>query len=235
MAMHVNSAKKVEYAKLIAETLHNAKTKINASVDEVRSITDRIRMKATDLAYNNIQELAAMQVEAIDKVAAAVNEDIITPLIKNAGIYGEKIGTDARAVQPDLEDVLAVKFTAEPVSETVIAGRGGDEDFNDANVAALGEAAAKFIQIRFSTIVEMGELTNKCKEEDMAEAYRSIGMKFENICNESTDKYNKLKAELLELGVMVAKDIEVAEGAGAAVGSVDTAVAGKSILGDLDY
>lgn len=230
MADHVNSQKKIDYARMISEVLSESKKKIVNNVQDIYNQCGIVRMAVTDKAYNNMVKIAALQINAIDTLARSVNNDIIEPLTKGA-IYGQALIDAAKKVMPELEAVEAIKFESVPIEASVIEGRGLDENWTNATQEAFSEACLEFIQVRYNLVIQIGELTTKCNEVDMRDIYRDMGISFETICNSCVDVYEKMKEELVAAGILVAKDIASAEDAASHVKAVGTAGPAKSILG----
>jgi hypothetical protein len=230
MASHVNSQKKVDYANLISEVLIESKKKIVSNVEDIHTQCGVIRMAVTDRAYNNMVNIAAVQINAIDTLARSIANDIIEPLTKST-IYGQALVEASKKALPNLEAVEAIKFDSIPFEASVIESRGLDENWTDATREAFAEACKTFIQVRYNLMIQIGELTNKCSEEDMKDTYREMGIAFETICNSTVDVYTKMKDELEQAGILVAKDIATAETAVSHVSSVGLAERGKDILG----
>lgn len=230
MADHVNSKKKVDYATKISEVLSDAKKKIVNNVEDIHNQCGVIRMAVTDKAYNNMVAIAALQINAIDTLARSVNNDILEPLAKST-IYGQAIVDAAKKTIPELEAVQSIKFDSVPIEASVIEGRGLDENWTDATQTAFSEACLSFIKVRYNLMIQIGELTTQCNEVDMKDTYRDVGIAFETICNSTVDVYEKMKEELIEAGILVAKDIATAEEAASHVKAVGTAGPAKSILG----
>lgn len=230
MADHVNSKKKVDYALMIAEVLSDSKKKIVNNVEDICNQCGVIRMAVTDKAYNNMVKIAALQINAIDTLARSVNADILEPLAKST-IYGQAIVDASKKAIPELEAVEAIKFDSVPIEASVIEGRGLDENWTDATQTAFSEACLAFIKVRYNLMIQIGELTTKCNEVDMKDTYRDVGIAFETICNSTVDVYEKMKDELIQAGILVAKDIATAEEAVSHVKAVGTAGPAKSILG----
>lgn len=231
MASHINSQKKIDYANMISDVLAEAKKKIIANIEDIHSQCESVRMAVTDRAYNNMVNIAAVQINAIDTLARAIATDIIDPLTHGT-IYGQALVEAAKKCLPNLDVVGSIKFDSVPFEASVIESRGLDENWTDATKEAFAEACKTFINVRFNLMTDIGELTTKCSEEDMKDTYRETGIAFETICNSTVDVYTKMKDELEEAGILVAKDIAAAEQTAAHTAAAGTAERGKSILGE---
>lgn len=227
--IRLNSGKKVQYSKEICEAVSKAKADIAKACEEMHGACGSIRMAVVDRAYVNLVEIAEKTIEMANAVVRTAAEDLIEPLTKDT-LSGAELTRQTKALMPELEACYNNVPEITRIPQSVIDGRGVDENWTEQSRAAFEEACKSFITVRQSLILTMGDITNKCKEEDSEGAYMKIGKATENIANSTVTQYTALQKQLEEAGLMVSEVFKQAESAGARIAAVGEAGAVTNIL-----
>ena len=236
MADRINSGKKIEYAKQVGEALAAAKSDIQKSVSTLRSMCDDVRFATADRCYNEIAKISNTIISAINEYATGIVEGVLTPLVSGQGghMSGEALNAKVAATIPDLEAIAAGDANIDMISDSVISGRGLDENWTESKKNAFGEECKYFIGVRAKLMAQVADISNKCAEEDTKVTYQNFGRKFEGTCNSVVAAYNGLKEQLAGAGILLTSAIEAMEQAYTAI-KTDTAEKAKDIIGgDLD-
>lgn len=220
--IRTNSGSKTKYAVAVNEAVVKAKSDIVKACEDMYASCNNIRMAVVDRAYANIVDIADKTVEAANAVIQTVAEDLIEPLTKDT-LSGAALTTEAKKILPELEACYHNVPEIVRIPQAVTDGRGLDENWTEASRAAFSEACTKFISVRQTLILTMGDITNKCKEEDSEAAYMRIGKATENIANSTVTQYSALQSQLEQAGIMVSDVFKQAEAAGARIAAVGEA------------
>lgn len=229
----LNSGKKINYAKQVCESSADFKNKIVRTCEEIHNQCEKMKTAVTDRTYNNIAEIGNTLIECANAVVRTTAEDLLEPLTKDT-ISGAELVRQSKALLPELEACYSNKPEIVPISDSVIDGRGLEEDWTDATRAEFGSVCSDFISLRMSYILQLGDITKQCKEEDTEGIFQRIGAATENVTNNTAAAYNKLQEQLEQAGILVDQAIKQAEAAGAKIANIDDISVDDIIHGDMD-
>lgn len=227
MAESIESGKKLEYINTVGEFLDVARKNTIKTVEEIGAVANEARVAVADRVYNVIADIANAQLEVISTGGDGLVK--LAESLQKGSSVGPALVAGAKKAESEWAPLAAKSEEIARTSDSVIDGRGLDENWTNAVQTKFTDSCRAFIQVRANLMRDVADATAKLKTADFGDVYMSFGRKLEASCNEVTDKFNGTMEVFAAAGINIDKMQEDARASTASVGKVD-----MSNIGNID-
>ena len=193
-----NTQQKIMYGNKYIELVERTRQNYGSVITELRDVSEKIRMSATDDIYNATIDCADTMISALGEGASTLS-GFYNDNLKTASLVSEDSANQTKTLIGNLEPLAGIKGNFERITVT----RTGDEDFSNENQMAFSDCIKKLSSVRREFIEEFAAIGNIDTDDNFRQAHMGLGKKLETACNTLASYFKKLETTNAEIFALI--------------------------------